>query len=215
MATHTTNYNLTKPGASDPVDVSVLNDNFDIIDEKIKEAADAVPDVATTQAAGIVKPDGTTVTVDQDGTIHGAQTYVLPQATANTLGGVKVGENLTIGENGKLNAYANIVKDVSPTQGSHNVPESGGTYSMIHTLATQVNTLSSNVTALTTGLHWLEAVSTYTDIATTYASPSTGDTVMCLDTGYAWQYDGTDWVFVFASIVAVMPAADVLTILES
>ena len=40
MATHTTNYNLTKPGGGDPVDVSVLNDNFDIIDEKLKEAID-------------------------------------------------------------------------------------------------------------------------------------------------------------------------------
>ena len=171
-----------------------MNDNFDTIDTKIKEAKDAIPPVATQQVAGIVKPDGTTVTVDQDGTIHGAQTYVLPQATAQVLGGIKVGENLTIGENGKLNAYAAVVKDASPTQGSHNVPESGGTYNMINALATQVNTLSSNVTALTTGLNWLEAVSTYNDIASTYASPSTGDTVMCLDTGYAWQYDGTDWV---------------------
>ena len=215
MATYTTNYHLTKPGADDAVDIEVLNDNFDTIDTKIKEAKDAIPPVATQQVAGIVKPDGTTVTVDQDGTIHGAQTYVLPQATAQVLGGIKVGENLTIGENGKLNAYAAAVKDASPTQGSHNVPESGGTYNMINALATQVNTLSSNVTALTTGLNWLEAVSTYNDIASTYASPSTGDTVMCLDTGYAWQYDGTDWVFIFASIVAVMSAADVQTILET
>lgn len=214
MATYTTNYHLTKPGANDPVDVDVLNDNFDTIDEKIKEAADAIPAVATQQTAGIVKPDGTSITVDQDGTIHGAQTYVLPQATANTLGGIKVGENLTIGENGKLNAYAAVTKDAAPTQGSHNVPESGGTYNMIDALATQVNTLSTNVAGLTTGLHWLEAVSTYNDIASTYPSPSANDTVMCLDTGYAWQYDGTDWVFIFASLVAVASAADVQAVLE-
>ena len=46
--------------------------------------------VATTEAAGIVKPDGTTVTVDPDGTIHSAGSYELPQATSTTLGGVKI-----------------------------------------------------------------------------------------------------------------------------
>ena len=214
MATYTTNYNLTKPGADDPVDIDVLNDNFDIIDDKIKEAADAIPAVATQQTAGIVKPDGTSITVDQDGTIHGAQTYVLPQATAQVLGGIRVGANLNINENGVLSAYAAVQTDAIPTQGSTNVPLSGGTFSMIDALATQVNTLNTNVAGLTTGLHWLEAVSTYNDIATTYPSPSTNDTVMCLDTGYAWQYDGTDWVFIFASLVAVASASDVQTVLE-
>lgn len=44
---------------------------------------------ATTTTLGGVKPDGTTITVDADGTIHGATTYTLPQATATVLGGVK------------------------------------------------------------------------------------------------------------------------------
>ena len=44
--------------------------------------------VATTETAGIVKPDGTTITVDPDGTIH--SDYVLPEATSTTLGGVRV-----------------------------------------------------------------------------------------------------------------------------
>lgn len=214
MATYTKNYNLTKPGDNDPVDVSVLNENFDIIDEKIKEAADAIPPVATREVAGVVKPDGTTVTIDEDGTIHGAQTYVLPQATANTLGGIKVGENLTIGENGKLNAYANIEKDAEPTQGSENVPTSGGTFAMIDALNTQVNTLNSHVEALTTGLTWQEAVATYADIATTYDTPSEGWAVTCLDTGRSYYYNGTAWVFIFTSQVAVASAADVRAILE-
>lgn len=46
--------------------------------------------VATTEAAGIVKPDGTTVTVDPDGTIRSAGSYELPEATSTTLGGVKI-----------------------------------------------------------------------------------------------------------------------------
>ena len=32
MATQTTNLNLTKPGTTDPVDITVINDNMDILD---------------------------------------------------------------------------------------------------------------------------------------------------------------------------------------
>ena len=39
MATQTTHYNLTKPGLTDLVDVTVLNDNADIIDDAIYEAS--------------------------------------------------------------------------------------------------------------------------------------------------------------------------------
>ena len=39
MATQTTHYNLTKPGLTDPVDVTVLNSNADIIDQAIYEAS--------------------------------------------------------------------------------------------------------------------------------------------------------------------------------
>lgn len=39
MATQTTHYNLTKPDLTDLVDVTVLNNNSDIIDQKIFEAS--------------------------------------------------------------------------------------------------------------------------------------------------------------------------------
>ena len=128
-------------------------------------------DIATTSKAGIVKPDGTTITIDTDGTLHGAEqgtvdyneltnkptinnielegnktaedlglataedvtnletskqdiltaganitisndnvisatgsSYTLPQATSSVLGGIKVGENLSITEDGILSA---------------------------------------------------------------------------------------------------------------
>ncbi len=61
-------------------------------------------DVASVGKAGIVKPDGSTITVDADGTIHGASTYELPIASKTTLGGIKVGDNLTITDDGVLNA---------------------------------------------------------------------------------------------------------------
>lgn len=214
MATYTKNYNLIKPDLTDLVDVANLNDNFDTIDTKIKEAADAIPPVATVEVAGIVKPDGTTVTVDEDGTIHGAQTYVLPTASEDTLGGVKIGDNLTINANGKLNAYAQIQTDDVPTKDSTNVPKSGGTYTMINNLLVQVSNLEGQVSALTTGINWLAAVATYDDIATTYTAPADGDTAMCLDTGNAYQYNGTEWVLIFASLVSAATVAETQAVLE-
>lgn len=214
MATQTTNYGLTKPSAFDPVDIEVLNENFDVIDEQIKKAADAIPPVATQEVAGIVKPDGTTVTVDPDGTIHGAQTYVLPVATEAVLGGIKIGKNLTVGSDGKLNAYAEVLKDALPTAGSQNVPTSNGTYLALAELDYAFSELNKQVVSLTTGLTWKPAVSTHDDIATAYPAPSVGWTVMCLDTGYAYQWDGSDWIFVMASLVAVASVGDVGSVLE-
>lgn len=65
--------------------------------------------VATTEAAGIVKPDGTTITVDPDGTIHsvgggggGGDSYVLPVATTGTLGGVKASAQILVTGDGAM-----------------------------------------------------------------------------------------------------------------
>lgn len=62
--------------------------------------------IATTSVAGKVKPDGTTITVSADGTITSTAAYTLPQATDTTLGGIKVGNNLSIDKDGVLSATA-------------------------------------------------------------------------------------------------------------
>ena len=60
--------------------------------------------VATEETLGGIKPDGTTITIDEDGTIHGANTYELPTATTEVLGGVKVdGDTIKI-NNGVISA---------------------------------------------------------------------------------------------------------------
>lgn len=59
--------------------------------------------IATTDVLGGVKPDGTTITIDENGVISGASTYELPIATDSTLGGVMVdGETITVDENGTI-----------------------------------------------------------------------------------------------------------------
>lgn len=60
--------------------------------------------IATEETLGGIKPDGTTITIDADGTIHGANTYELPTATTAVLGGVKVdGDTIKI-NNGVISA---------------------------------------------------------------------------------------------------------------
>lgn len=60
---------------------------------------------ATTSILGGVIPDGRTITVDADGTIHGASTYTLPTASTQTLGGVKVdGTSITINASGVISS---------------------------------------------------------------------------------------------------------------
>ena len=66
---------------------------------------------ATSSTLGGVKPDGTTTTVDTDGTIHA--NYTLPTASTDTLGGVKVdGTSVTI-TNGVISATASGNSSVS------------------------------------------------------------------------------------------------------
>ena len=42
MSTHTTNLNLVKPGATDPVNVSDINGNMDIIDDAVQGLRESV-----------------------------------------------------------------------------------------------------------------------------------------------------------------------------
>lgn len=67
----------------------------------VADLAADMPSVATTSEAGLVIPDGTTITVDSDGTIHGASTYELPTMSPTTKGGALLGRGLEI-EDGVL-----------------------------------------------------------------------------------------------------------------
>lgn len=62
---------------------------------------------ASTSTLGGVKVDGTTITADSDGTIHGANTYTLPPATTSTLGGViPDGTTITVDNDGTIHGAA-------------------------------------------------------------------------------------------------------------
>lgn len=96
---------------------------------------------ATASAIGGVKPDGTTITVAQDGTISGANTYTLPPATTSTLGGViPDGTTITVDSNGTIHGGASgqvspisnatidaVVSDQAPT-GTDSLQTTGLSY---------------------------------------------------------------------------------------
>ena len=87
---------------------SVLSSTyFDEIEESGE--SNLKPKIATTNRAGIVRPDGTTITIDSNGIISstgGSDPYTLPIASAEVLGGIKIGSNLSITEDGVLSAEA-------------------------------------------------------------------------------------------------------------
>lgn len=67
---------------------------------------------ATTTSTGVVKPDGTTITIDQDGTIHGASQ--VDTATSSSLGVVKPdNDTITIDANGVISATETPVATTS------------------------------------------------------------------------------------------------------
>lgn len=75
------------------------------LDAFLEETFVKKTDKATTTELGIVKPDGTTITIDENGVITGASTYELPTASTSTLGGVKIdGTTVTIDANGVISS---------------------------------------------------------------------------------------------------------------
>lgn len=90
------------------------SDNAKYYMEKAKEMS--AVDVATTEKAGIVKPDGDTITIDEDGTLHGANTYELPAATTEALGGVKPdGDTITVDKDGTIRGQSKVLEMVGAT----------------------------------------------------------------------------------------------------
>lgn len=67
-------------------------------------------DVATTSGLGTVRPDGTTITIDQDGTIHGADATQV--ATTSNAGKVKPdGTTITIDQDGTIHGASGSRSD--------------------------------------------------------------------------------------------------------
>ena len=91
----------------DTIDKFGTNSEGKLTWNSITVGSDYTLPVATDSTLGGVKVDGTTITVDSDGTIHGSSSYELPIASNTTLGGVKVdGTSITINSDGVISSAA-------------------------------------------------------------------------------------------------------------
>ena len=71
-----------------------------ILDNKVNKT-----DYASSEAYGVVKIDGESLYVDNNGVLHGASSYTLPMASLTTLGGVKVdNDSIKISQTGVISA---------------------------------------------------------------------------------------------------------------
>lgn len=154
-------------------------------------------DKATTDALGIVKPDGTTITVDENGVISGSNQYELPIASTDTLGGIKVGSDLSIAEDGTLttNIDTSNLVDITSTQTITGTKTFSNT---IYGIGIALNSVH-NIVAYRSGVVYLGDF----DYATTIQVKGNvnvlrdGSTSVILDTGNISDYiDGTNiqWV---------------------
>lgn len=105
-------------------------------------------DYATTSNAGIVKPDGTTITVDSDGTIHGSAQgsgHIIVDSSGTELNSrsklkflnATVTDDATNDQTIVTPSGSQITVDQTVTQGSANPVSGGGVYDYIDTMITQ------------------------------------------------------------------------------
>ena len=111
-------------GPSDELTAGTDTDNAKYYAAQAKASADKAESVsavsiATTSTVGIVKPDGDSITVDADGTIHGASK--VPVATTEAVGTVKPdGDTITIDEDGTIHGVSKITVDDALSDTSEN-----------------------------------------------------------------------------------------------
>lgn len=95
MSTQTTNLQLTKPALSDPANITLLNNNWDILDTKAKELTDGLS-VATTKLNGI--SSGAEVNQNAFAKVTVGTTTITADAKQDTLTLV-AGDNITLTPN--------------------------------------------------------------------------------------------------------------------
>ena len=92
-------------GNKETIDKFGTNSEGKLTWDSVTVGSDYTLPVATDSTLGGVKVDGTTITVDSNGTIHGSSSYELPIASNTTLGGVKVdGTSITINADGVISS---------------------------------------------------------------------------------------------------------------
>ena len=108
----------------------------------VKEGANNTLGVATSNKVGLVKPDGKTVVIDEDGTLHGSDNIVVDDALSNT--SKNPVQNKVIKQ--KIDSLQNLINNMS-SGGDFSIEAQGTT---IYLKDGDGNTISSTTTQDTT-----------------------------------------------------------------
>ena len=121
----TPNYKFKKPIPDEEVaDITVINENFDINDNELKKANDSIKNLENNKQN---KEDSTLKTAVKkiSGAINELYDELVKKATKTQLGRIKIGNNLTVDEDGTLHGNPG---DTHPTgNGNNHIPVNGAT----------------------------------------------------------------------------------------
>lgn len=170
-----------------------------------------------------LKVDGTSITIDGNGVIHGttiddAFSLTSENAVQNKVVKAKFDE-----VDQKISANETTISSHKNDQNNpHNVTKSQLNLGNVEDKSSETirgeitkenvttalgytpytpNEVDNKFSTLETNIDWKEAVDTFADIATTYPNPDDGWTVNVKDTDYTYRYNGTEWVAISANAI--------------
>ena len=170
-----------------------------------------------------LKVDGTSITIDGNGVVHGATiddafSLTSENAVQNKVVKAKFDEieekvnanetTISLHKNDQNNPH-NVTKsqlnlgnveDKSSETIRSEITKENVTTALGYTPYTP-NEVDNKFSTLETNIDWKEAVDTFADIATTYPNPDDGWTVNVKDTDYTYRYNGTKWVAISANAI--------------
>ena len=169
------------------------------------------------------KVDGSTITIDENGVVHGANIDDAFSLTSENAVQNKVVKDKFDEVDQKINANETTISSHKNDQNNpHNVTKSQLNLGNVEdksseTIRSEItkenvttalgytpytpNEVDNKFSTLETNIDWKEAVDTFADIAVTYPSPEDGWTVNVKDTDYTYRYNGSEWVAISANAI--------------
>ena len=167
--------------------------------------------------------DGTSITIDENGIIHGAtvddafsltsenaiQNKVVKAKFNEVDEKISANESVILSHKNDQNNPHNVTKsqlnlgnveDKSSETIRSEITKENVTTALGYTPYTP-NEVDNKFSTLETNIQWKEAVETFSDISTTYPNPQDGWTVNTKDNDYTYRYDGTKWVAISANAI--------------
>ena len=167
--------------------------------------------------------DGTTITIDKDGIVHGTTIDESFSLTSTNPVQNKVVKAKFDEIEEKVNANETTISSHKNDQNNpHNVTKSQLNLGNVEDKSSETirgeitkenvttalgytpytpNEVDNKFSTLETNIDWKEAVDTFADIATTYPNPDDGWTVNTKDNNITYRYNGSEWVAISANAI--------------